>query len=52
MMQRAWAFPRPTLTRYPNSPTFSPSTQVNIICAFEEGYMVTENHAVKLYRAP
>jgi hypothetical protein len=29
----------------------SPLAQVNIIVVFEEGYMVTENHSIRLYRA-
>lgn len=32
--------------------TFRVEFEVNIIVVFEEGYMVTENHAVVLYRSP
>ena len=32
--------------------TFKVEFELNIICVFEEGYTVTENHGIRLYRSP
>ena len=42
---------QPTLIFFHFMPAPPPRAQVNIIVVFEEGYMVTENHAIRLYRA-
>lgn len=43
--------PAPTPLTRTRTRMHTPAPQVNIIVVFQEGYMVTENHSIRLYRA-